>query len=359
VLSPGQPGAEVPCDSVTDLDVAGWLAAAGAAELAPELAELSGLVRRQLEEQWSQRDGTLDSICRYAVLPTGKLLRPVLLLESTAAVGGKLASSLAAAAGAEAGHVASLIHDDIIDNDDLRRGRLSVQRKYGVADAIVAGDALIFHLFASLADCRLAGVPDACVVSALAVVAKAGVDLCRGQTLESELSRGPCFGVESYALVATLKTGALFRSACECGAILGGGDPESVRALAGYGERLGLAFQIRDDLLPYVSDARTSGKRETSDAQNGRWTLPVILAYERAGSSDRDAINGALGGSLSAADALVYLREVVARTRAAELAEEMAADHARVARQALAGLPLTASRSRLAYIAELAVARDR
>jgi geranylgeranyl pyrophosphate synthase len=357
-----QPGQALPQGSVTEITSNGWPEYAEPGEPTPELARLarlSDLVRGKLAEQWAQRSGLVDSICHYALMPTGKLFRPVLLLESTAAVGGDLLASLPAAAGAECGHVASLIHDDIIDDDDLRRGRPSVQRKYGIADAIVAGDALIFQLFASLAECRESGVADNNVVSALDAVARAGLDLCRGQAQESELCHDPDVGVETYINVARLKTGALFRGSCECGAILGGGRPQWVRQLATYGEHLGIAFQIRDDLLPYVSSTQTTGKRTTSDVRNGRRTLPVILAYACAGQQDRAGISEALSGSADPVQALAFLRDVLARTGAVDSAVEMAGNYAEISRQALEELPLTPSRDRLTYIAELVIKRDR
>ena len=368
---PEQPSQAAPGGSVAE--IATGRGPSGTPDVpTPDLADtarLADLVRSKLEEQWAPRSGTLDSqvldsqvldsICRYALLPAGKLFRPVLLLESTTAVGGDVLHSLPAAAGAECGHVASLIHDDIIDGDDLRRGRPSVPSKYGIADAIVVGDTLIFQLFANLAECRCAGVPDEHVVSALEAVARAGVDLCRGQALESELCGAPLLHIEPYVTIARLKTGALFRGACECGAILGGGKPHWVRQLARYGDNLGLAFQIRDDLLPYVSSTRITGKQSASDAQNGRWTLPVILAYECAGPRDRARISEALSGSGDPAEALLYLQDVVTRTRSLGMAVEMAANYAEVARSALADLPSTPSRERLEYFAELVITRDR
>jgi geranylgeranyl pyrophosphate synthase len=322
------------------------------------VAQLSEMVRHLLEEQWSQRAGLVDSICRYALLPAGKLFRPVLLLESTAAVGGELAGSLPAAAGAECGHVASLIHDDIIDGDDLRRGRASVPFKYGMPDAIVAGDALIFRLFAGLAECRGVGVPDSYVVSALDAVARAGIDLCHGQALESELCGNEGSTIAAYVQMARLKTGALFRSACECGAILGGGPPLWVSRLASYGEHLGLAFQIRDDLLPYTSDSLRTGKRATSDIQNRRWTLPVILAYQNAGPAERQAISQALSGGGDSARAFGRLTEVLSATGAVGKAAEMARGYAETSLNALAVLPASASRGRLERFAELVIERD-
>jgi geranylgeranyl pyrophosphate synthase len=322
------------------------------------VAQLSEMVRHRLEEQWAQRTGLVDSICRYALLPAGKLFRPVLLLESTAAVGGDLAGSLPAAAGAECGHVASLIHDDVIDGDDLRRGRTSVPVKYGMPDAIVAGDALIFRLFASLAECRAAGVPDRYVVSALEAVARAGIDLCRGQALESELCGNEGSTIATYVRMAKLKTGALFRSACECGAILGGGCPLWVSRLASYGEHLGLAFQIWDDLLPYTSDSLTTGKCATSDIQNRRWTLPVILAYQNAGQPERRAISEALSGARDSAQALALLNRALSATGAVGKAADMARGYAEISLNALTVLPTSASRDRLERFAEMVTERD-
>lgn len=318
----------------------------------------TSLVGGALEQRWIGRPGLLASICHYALVPTGKLFRPSLLLEAALAVGGSAVSVLPAAVGAECGHVASLIHDDIIDGDNLRRGRASVPYKYGMPDAIVAGDALIFRLFASLAECRTAGVPDSYVVSALDAVARAGIDLCRGQALESELCGNERSTIAAYVLMARLKTGALFRSACECGAILGGGCPQWVSRLASYGEHLGLAFQIRDDLLPYTSDSLTTGKCATSDIQNRRWTLPVILAYQDAGPLERQAICAALSGSRDPAQAFALLNQALSATGAVRKAAEIARGYAKISLSALAALPASPSRSRLERFAEMVIERD-
>jgi geranylgeranyl diphosphate synthase, type I len=301
----------------------------------------------------------LDSICCYALVPTGKLFRPTLLLESALAVGGSLDSVLPAAVGAECGHVASLIHDDIIDEDDLRRGRPSIQYKYGVSDAIVAGDALIFDLFASLAECRHTGVPAGRVVSALDAVARAGLDLCRGQSMEAELCRSRYLDTHSYLRMISLKTAAYFRVACASGAILGGGADVFIDTLGVYGEHLGMAFQIYDDLLPYVSDTDNMGKPQTSDVKNGRLTLPVILAYESGGPAGRRLIDESLGAPGDAGRILTLLGELLRRTGAITAAARMARGYAEDARRALAALPTSPSRERLGRIADLAINRSR
>lgn len=323
-----------------------------------DTASLGLVVGHALEQRWAGEPTLLASICRYALVPAGKMLRPVLLLEAALAVGGTLECVLPAAVGAECGHVASLIHDDIIDGDDLRRGRPSVQHKYGIADAIVAGDALIFDLFASLAECRRTGVPDSRVVSALDAVARAGLDLCRGQSMESELCRSRNFDADAYLTVARLKTGAYFRGACESGAILGGGVPEWIDALGTYGDRLGLAFQIHDDLLAYVSDTESTGKPGTSDVQNGRLTLPVILAHQSGGPEERRLLRELLSSDDDPAETLGLLHELLTRTGAITAAARMARECAEDSLRALQRLPRTPSRDRLSYLSDLVTQRD-
>ncbi|MFE0802394.1 polyprenyl synthetase family protein [Streptomyces sp. NPDC058812] len=319
---------------------------------------LGQLVADELERRWAGGAGALDAICYYSLVPTGKLFRPILLLDSAQAVGGDPVAVLPAAAGAECGHVASLIHDDIIDQDDLRRGRPSVQSKYGINDAIVAGDALIFDLFASLAECRRTGVPDSRVARALGAVAHAGLDLCRGQSLEAELTASRRFDAATYIQVAILKTAAFFRGACESGAILGGGSSEQVAALRLYGETIGTAFQIHDDLLSYLSKSEVTGKPDVSDVQNGRVTLPVILAHEAGTPDERRQLTDALFRSSDAEQALTVVTRIARNTGAIAAATHMARTYAETAKNAVLTLPPSPSRERLTFFADAVINRD-
>ena len=315
------------------------------------------LVSSELEKRWADGTATMDSICQYSLVPTGKLFRPILLLDSARAVGGDPISVLPAAAGVECGHVASLIHDDIIDQDEMRRGRPSVQHKYGINEAIIVGDALLFDQFAALAECRRRGVGDRQVASALEAVASAGLDVCRGQSLESELTASRRFDAGTYLRVARLKT-SFFRGACESGAILGDGSPEHVRALRAYGENIGTAFQIHDDLLAYLSETQIMGKPTISDVQNGRITLPVIVAHESGSAADKELISAALFADSDPLHALAVLSEVVDRTGGLKAAAQMARDYSQEAKNALTKLPPSPSRQRLACLADAAVSRD-
>lgn len=302
-------------------------------------------------------ESDLMAICRYAVLPAGKLFRPILLLQSAMAVGGDPARVLPAAAGTEYGHVASLIHDDVIDGDDVRRGRPSVPHRFGLENAIVSGDSLFFSIFLCLAACRERGVPDDRIVRTLRVVAQAGIDLCEGQSLESRMRGDLGSGVDAYLTMIRHKTAALFRASCQSGGLLGGGSERQVEALGAYGEALGLAFQIWDDLLPYASDTETAGKSAVSDVRNRRITLPVIFVQQTAGAGDRALLHGIMVGVEPPADAYARMLALVTRTGALEASRALAVRYVDTALTALGELPATPSRVRLASFAEAVVDR--
>lgn len=320
--------------------------------------ELARLVGAEMTGWWSVVGDTLSDICRYALLPPGKLFRPILLMESGIAVGGALSHFVPAAVGAEFGHVASLIHDDIIDEDEMRRGRPSVYAQYGRDNAIISGDALFLGLFKCLAECHANGAPAERVVRALDVVSSAGIELCRGQVLESETTGDLESGIDTYFQVIRMKTAALFRGSCMCGAILGGGSDRQVEDLGRYGENLGIAFQIKDDLLPYTSDASVTGKSALSDVRNRRVTLPVILARDSAGPEARHYIDQVFTKQSPDVDDLQQLQDIVRTTGAVDDVLQVARDHVALALTSLSAVPDSTSRQHLARFAELTLARS-
>lgn len=271
------------------------------------------------------------------------------------AVGGHRGQALPAALGLEYLHAATLVHDDIIDRDLLRRGRPTVPAAYGCADAIVAGDHLIFSAFDAITECRATGVGDRQVVSATVALAQAGADLCRGQVMEATLVGDLSCGMSAYLDMVRLKTGALFRAVCHVGALLGGAAAPLAAGLAEYGEHAGIAFQISDDVLAFTGDTTTTGKSPDSDLANGRPTLPVLLAYRDSGPGRRGELGAALGST--AASAVRRVRELVRDTDAVRLSREIAADHARLAETRLAPLSPSVSVDTLAALARWTVGR--
>jgi len=229
----------------------------------------------------------LAQAMRYSLLAGGKRLRPVLCLTCAAAcapgAGDELpASVLPFAAGLEMIHTYSLIHDDLpaMDNDDLRRGKPSCHRAFDEATAILAGDALLTDAFAFMASVPL---PAGRVLEALYLVSTAAgsAGMAGGQMLDLEAEKTPP-DREGLARLNALKTGALLRAACECGAVLVGADDVKRQAVRRYGECFGLAFQITDDILDVVGDEAMIGKPVGSDAQRGKATWPALLGLDEA-----------------------------------------------------------------------------
>jgi geranylgeranyl diphosphate synthase, type I len=318
------------------------MAVAGSTEYRTFIDELarseSGrLLQQELGRRWPETTDQLAEIARYALLPAGKLLRPIMTLHAAEAVGGAPSDALAAALGMEYLHGAAELHDDIIDDVAFRRGRPAAHVTYGIPSAILTGDHLICRAFAAIVDEPGSASP-AHVVAAVAALAGAGSDLCRGQILEAQMVGDLAAGVRWYPEMIRLKTGALFRVVCHIGALLGGADEDHASALARYGEHLGLAFQIRDDLLDYVATAEQTGKPAANDLANGRPTLPLLLAYDAAAESDRNELLAVLRRRGSGDGDVQWVNDLLEQTGAVTGAHQQMAAHAARARGELAVL---------------------
>jgi geranylgeranyl diphosphate synthase type I len=297
-------------------------------------------------------DSLLELACLDALFPPGKLLRPVLCMESARAVGGTADQVLAFAAGIECLHVASLIHDDIVDQDPVRRGRASTAEQYGLAEALVAGDGLSMAGVAAL----LSSGPAERVLQAARVTVEALRRMCQGIMRETEIRGDLTCGVPAVLDIMRAKTAALTGAACQAGAILTGATSQQHQALRRYGEQLGLAFQIRDDLLPYTAEDQTTGKTATSDIANLQPTLPVLLAYEAADETDRNRLTTVFNDGTDPVTAHRDVLAVLTRTGALGRTARMASSCAEQARAELTGLP---DSTRLAQLATSAADRRR
>jgi geranylgeranyl diphosphate synthase, type I len=311
------------------------------------------LVRRELSHRWPESPEQLMAIVRYALLPPGKLLRPILVLASTELVGGSPDTVLPAALGMEYMHTATLIHDDVIDNDGIRRSRPSVPAAFGVPAAIVAGDHLIFAAVEAITQCR-GLLPADRIVTAVGVLASAGTDMCRGQLMEGQMTGDPGAGVAVYLEMIRLKTGALFQAVCEIGAVLAGAGPDQVQKMARYGEHLGMAFQIRDDLLAYSVPAELAGKPATSDLANGRPTLAVLLAFEASDQARRRRLTAALNRGSARQVHLEAMLRLLRDTGALARSHELAIEQAELATACLAEFAASPSRNILTEAARWA-----
>ncbi|HEY3401171.1 MAG TPA: farnesyl diphosphate synthase [Geothrix sp.] len=235
-----------------------------------------------------------EAVC-YSLEAGGKRVRPVLCLLAAEAVGGTADQALPGALALEYVHTYSLIHDDLpaMDDDDLRRGRPTNHKVYGEGHAILAGDALLTEAFGVLASADLDPVRRA---EALALLAEGAGwrGMAGGQALDLEGEKLEHYDLDHLRLIHRLKTGALLRASLEIGAVLGGAAPAERAALRAYGEAIGLAFQIQDDILDATATDADLGKRAGKDAGKGKITYPSLLGLDGARNALSEATETAL-----------------------------------------------------------------
>jgi len=227
-------------------------------------------------------DALSQGMC-YSLMSGGKRIRPVLALAATTAVGGEVRQILPAAAALEFIHTYSLIHDDLpaMDNDDYRRGRLANHKVFGEAHAILAGDALLTYAFELLA--MPLPVPPEVQLRVIREVAQAaGPQGMVGGQVADLAGEGKTLTLAEVERIHQKKTGALLAVSARLGAILGGGTEQAIEALTCYAQALGLAFQIKDDILDVEGDSAVLGKPAGSDVRQGKSTYPALLGLDGA-----------------------------------------------------------------------------
>ncbi|MEW6114173.1 MAG: polyprenyl synthetase family protein [Thermodesulfobacteriota bacterium] len=264
------------------------------------LATRRGLVDEALDRFLPQEDAkpaALHKAMRYSVFAGGKRLRPILAMAAAEAVGGDPGSILPLTVALECVHTYSLIHDDLpaMDDDDLRRGKPTVHKVFDEATAILAGDALLAFAFEVLSSPGMARVHR--LERVIAVIgelsaASGSRQLVAGQ-MSDLLSEGKPVSREDVEYIVWNKTAALIRAAVKCGALLAGGSPEEVSLLSRFGENLGAAFQIKDDLLDLEGDAAKLGKAVRKDEKRGKATFPHLLGRDEARAVMQELIDTA------------------------------------------------------------------
>jgi geranylgeranyl diphosphate synthase type II len=276
-------------------------AEAAARGIAEYLAAQREMVDRALERLLPSGDewpSVLHRAIRHSVFAGGKRLRPILCLAAADVFGAPAADVLEPSCGLEMIHTYSLIHDDLpaLDNDDLRRGVPTCHVVFGEATAILAGDALLTHGLGMFAQYPRDERKAAAKIRVLRVVVDAiGTrGMIGGQMADIEAEQETAPTAELLTRIHENKTGRLMRASLAAGAILAGADEAMLARLDAYGRRIGLAFQIKDDLLDVESDAATLGKASNKDAAAGKATFPVVWGVERSRALLRENIEAAV-----------------------------------------------------------------
>jgi len=286
-----------------------------------EAARIDEVMRRDLEGLAAELDPLLIEILNYGLFSGGKRIRPFLTTSAGRLCGCTDEGIYHLATSFEYLHAATLIHDDVIDKASERRGAASVVNQFGLAEAILTGDFLHAHSMQLVS--RFGGS------QSLKVFCRATTAMVDGEFRQLRNTAGFELSETDYFTVVRGKTALLIGAACEIGGLYGGGDEGICRGLQTFGVNLGCAFQIIDDLLDYRGDSDKTGKATGNDLAEGKMTLPVIVALQRAEEQDRQTLlavfadPGARAGSLADVSALVerYQGFSAAREKAVELVD--------------------------------------
>jgi geranylgeranyl diphosphate synthase type II len=233
----------------------------------------------------SEKPHSLYEPIRYTLNGNGKKLRPSLLLLTTEALGGDVEGAIPAAGAIEILHNFTLVHDDIMDNDETRRGRPTVHHKWDANVALLAGDGLV-----ALAYQSLARTPTPHIIEIHKLFTDSILMLCEGQALDKEFETRTAVSMDEYMEMIGKKTGRLIGLCTQMGGVLAGARRHEIEALKVYGESLGIAFQIQDDLFDITSSEKILGKDFGSDIKSRKKTFLLIHALECATDSQRNAI---------------------------------------------------------------------
>ena len=253
------------------------------------------IVNKYLNSKLKGNPKKLYDAAGHLIINGGKRLRPYMLIRSCQILGGKSSTAMIAASAVEMVHNFTLVHDDIMDNDEMRHGVPTVHKKFGMPIAILAGDVLFSKAFQIISESKLSPNATTHLISRLA---KACVDVCEGQLLDIKMADEKRIPTErEYITMIGKKTAALFDVSCAMGAICATNKPKDISNLSGFGRNLGIAFQITDDLIGVMGDPKVTKKPVGNDLREGKKSLPILMAIKLAKNNEKKIILKAFGNS--------------------------------------------------------------
>lgn len=293
----------------------------------------------------------IQKMGEYIAGAGGKRLRPILLLLAARLAGYDGIRGVRLGCVVELLHTATLVHDDVVDEAPLRRGRPSANAQWGNDASVLVGDHLYAKSFAMLVhdnDRRI-----------METLAKATVSMTEAEVLQLELKRAGVTTESDYLRIITQKTASFMSACCRIGALLGRLEGEQLEALTRYGLDIGIAFQISDDALDFVADQDRLGKAIGADLREGKRTLPLIAALDRASTEERARVRRMLETRSLGADQVEDVRQLVMRHDGVDYALARAHEYASAAKADLTPFPASEERDTLSLVAEFVVDRDR
>jgi octaprenyl-diphosphate synthase len=308
-------------------------------------------VEAEISRQLDSPVALIQEMGGYIAGAGGKRLRPMLLLLAARLAGYRGPRSVRLACVVELLHTATLIHDDVVDEAPLRRGRPSANAQWGDDASVLVGDHLYSKSFAMLVRDNDRGVME--------TLARATVSMTEAEVFQLERKRAGVTTESDYLRIITQKTASFISACCRIGGLLGSLPPEQVDALTRYGLDIGVAFQISDDSLDFVADQERLGKAVGSDLREGKRTLPLIAMLDRAPAEEAERARVVLRRRTLAPAEIEALRRLVLEHDGVDYARERAAAYAQAAKADLEAFPPSEEREVLALIADFVVDRDR
>ncbi|HSW06288.1 octaprenyl diphosphate synthase [Aquabacterium sp.] len=312
--------------------------------MAAEMQQVDEVIRRRL----SSDVALINQISHYIVSAGGKRIRPRLVLLFASALGFDGAARFEMAATVEFIHTATLLHDDVVDESSLRRGRQTANALFGNAASVLVGDFLYSRAFQMMVGVERMRV--------LEVLADATNIIAEGEVLQLMNMHDPDLSVDDYLRVIRFKTAKLFEASARLGAVLADAEPALEEACADYGRSLGTAFQLVDDLLDYEGDTHALGKNVGDDLREGKPTLPLLLAMQSGTAAQRQLIRHAIEHGEN--ERLGDIVDIVRSTGAIAATRQAARTEANKARQSLRALPESPAREALLELCVRSVERS-
>ena len=322
-------------------------------ELARMSKEIDPAIRRYIKDEAPEN---LIEACRQYPYAGGKRMRPAMVLSACGAVGGDREKAVPMAVAIEYIHNFTLIHDDLMDGDEKRRGMTTSHMKYGMPTAILAGDALFAKAFGIISEMD---IPADTMRDAMRVISVAVWDLARGQQMDVNNENEKEVTMEEYIETIRLKTSVLFAAGAASGALIGGADEKTVKAVHEYAMSLGVAFQMYDDILGIIGDPSKTGKSAGNDIRKGKSTVMVCHALKNikdAGELER--FRSVLGKLDATEDEIEVARDILKRTGSIDYAIDLAKKYTEDAISKLSILKDSKDKEFMIALAEFAMARD-
>jgi len=314
------------------------------APIADDMKAVDAVIRGRLDSEVV----LIRTIADYIIGAGGKRMRPAMVLMMARALGYQGENHRLLAAVVEFIHTATLLHDDVVDESDLRRGRETANAMFGNAASVLVGDYLYSRSFEMMVEAGSMRI--------MQILSEATTVIAEGEVLQLLNVHDPDVSQERYLQVVRYKTAKLFEAAAQVGAVLAGATPAQEEAAAAYGRHIGTAFQLVDDVLDYSGDAHALGKNVGDDLREGKPTLPLIRVMETGTPAQRELIRNAI----KEGDAdFAAVAEAIQATDALEHARQAADAEADAARQALAAFPISVYQKSLLEFCAFAVNRDR